>query len=400
MNKTTKFGLLALLFATALAGCRDPKDQPVEITVTTYAPTEITATTAQCGGHVTATQQAKMAELGVCWGTEKDPLATGNHLSTTATSEPFNCTLTELQPETQYHVRAYALYESEYHYGEDKTFTTLANGGEEPTLPDGLTPGLFSVSETLKVRFSSGNLQYQASTGTWRFAESQLDYIGEGNANIGESYDGWIDLFGWATSGYEHGGNAYQPWSTSEHYSDYYAYGYYRNNLYDQTGKADWGYNAISNGGNTENSGWRTLSREEWKHLMGERTTPTGIHFATAKVDGTNGLLIFPDDWDGSYNITEPDKYTADFENNTIAAADWASLQSAGIVFLPAAGARMNGTQMTYVQMAGIYWSSTFASDNLAITMYFVVEGKDRSVSEMNREYGCSVRLVKNESAE
>ena len=158
MNKTVKLGLLALLLATAFTGCKDPKDNPVEITVTTYAPTEITATTAQCGGHVTASQQVKMAELGVCWGTEKDPLATGNHLSTTATSEPFNCTLTELLPETQYHVRAYALYESEYHYGEDKTFTTLANGGEEPTLPDGLTPGQFSVSETLKVRFSSGNL--------------------------------------------------------------------------------------------------------------------------------------------------------------------------------------------------------------------------------------------------
>ncbi|MBQ8957576.1 MAG: hypothetical protein IJ057_03585 [Bacteroidales bacterium] len=231
----------------------------MEIKVTTYATTEITATTVQCGGHVTTTGAARLAELGVCWGTEEDPVATDSHLSTTATSEPFTCTLGGLLPETQYHVRAYALYESEYHYGEDHSFTTLAGngGGDEPEpepdpeTPEGLTQGLFSVSATLQVRFSQGNLQYQASTGTWRFAESQLDYIGEGNANISESYDGWIDLFGWGTSGYNHGANAYQPWSTSEHYSDYFAYGNGRNNLYDQTGQADWGYNAISNGGNT-----------------------------------------------------------------------------------------------------------------------------------------------------
>ena len=400
MNKTVKLGLLALLLATAFTGCKDPKDNPVEITVTTYAPTEITATTAQCGGHVTASQQAKMAEFGVCWGTEKDPLATGNHLSTTATGEPFSCTLTELLPETQYHVRAYALYESEYHYGEDKTFTTLANGGgEEPTLPDGLTPGLFSVSETLKVRFSSGNLQYQASTGTWRFAESQLDYIGESNANISQSYDGWIDLFGWATSGYEHGGRDYQPWATGEHSSGYYAYGSYRNNLYDQTGKADWGYNAISNGGNTENSGWRTLRKEEWEYLMTGRATPTGIHFATANVNGNNGLLIFPDDWDGSFGITSADNYSADYGNNTVTATDWESLQAKGVVFLPAAGMRVYDAQMRYVQTGGVYWASTaYSSGDLAYSMYFVVDDKHRSVDVNNREFGASVRLVRDDT--
>ena len=399
MNRTTKLGLLALLLATAFTGCKDPKDNPVEITVTTYAPTEITATTAQCGGHVTATQQAKMAELGVCWGTEKDPLAMGNHLSTTATGEPFKCTLTDLLPETQYHVRAYALYGSEYHYGEDKTFTTLANGGgEEPTLTDGLTTGLFSVSETLKVRFSSGNLQYQASTGTWRFAESQLDYIGESNANISQSYDGWIDLFGWATSGYDHGGRDYQPWATGEHSSGYYAYGSYSNNLYDQTGKADWGYNAISNGGNTENSGWRTLRKEEWEYLMTGRATPTGIHFATANINGNNGLLIFPDDWDGSYDITNPDNYSSDFGNNTFASADWVNLEAKGIVFLPTAGYRVNGDQIVYVQTGGIYWASTASSENLAYSMYFVVEDKHRSVNVNYREFGASVRLVRDDT--
>ena len=408
MNRTKRIGLLALLLATAFTGCNDPEntENNLEIKVITYTPTEITATTALCGGHVTATGTAILAELGVCWGTEADPVASDSHLSTMAASELFTCTLTELQPETQYHVRAYALYESEYYYGEDHTFTTLAynGGGDEPEpdpeTPEGLTQGLFSVSETLQVRFSQGNLQYQATTGTWRFAESQLDYIGEGNANISESYDGWIDLFGWGTSGFNHGANAYQPWSASTHYSDYYAYGAYRANLYDQTGQADWGYNAISNGGNTENSGWRTLNQEEWSYLMTERVTHTGIHFATACIDGTNGMLLFPDDWDGTYDITNPDKYSSVFGNNTITATDWANLEANGVVFLPAAGLRVEGTQVGYVQTGGVYWASTASSSELAYSMYFVVDGKYRSVDVNNREFGASVRLVMDFSEE
>jgi hypothetical protein len=41
-------------------------------------------------------------------------------------------------------------------------------------LPEGAVSGLYSVSPTLKVYFSMGNLQYQPSTGIWRFAENPL----------------------------------------------------------------------------------------------------------------------------------------------------------------------------------------------------------------------------------
>lgn len=41
--------------------------------------------------------------------------------------------------------------------------------------------GKFSVNSTQQVYFSKGNLQYQASTKTWRFAEHQWDFIGSSN---------------------------------------------------------------------------------------------------------------------------------------------------------------------------------------------------------------------------
>ena len=79
--------------------------------------------------------------------------------------------------------------------------------------------GRFSVSATMKVNFSKGNLQYNASFNAWRFAENQWDFVGSpsqkdvvgqnnfasgnvfnsDNALISDSYDGWIDLFCWGT---------------------------------------------------------------------------------------------------------------------------------------------------------------------------------------------------------
>ena len=86
---------------------------------------------------------------------------------------------------------------------------------------EGALSGVFSVSDTKQVQFSQGNLQYQASTNTWRFAENQWDYvgtqipdqyghaggtvIGSDNSNISQTYSGWIDLFGWGTSGWNNG---------------------------------------------------------------------------------------------------------------------------------------------------------------------------------------------------
>lgn len=94
----------------------------------------------------------------------------------------------------------------------------------------------FTVSATLSVGITRGNLQYKASTDEWRFAPKAWIVVGNGNANIGENYNGWIDLFGYGTSGWSgSGAQAYQPWA-SDSISTYCAY--------DLTGdydRADWG---------------------------------------------------------------------------------------------------------------------------------------------------------------
>lgn len=391
MNKVIKLGFFAVFIAMAFATCKDPEQTTTEVKVTTYSATEITAITAQAGGHVTIKGEVAITELGLCWSTEQNPTIEDAHLSTTTTNEPFNCTLTDLQPETTYHIRAYAVGASECYYGDDLSFTTLSG----PSQPEGLLSGVFTVGPDKKIRFSQGNLQYQASTNTWRFAESQLDCIGAANANISESYNGWIDLFAWGTSGYNHGAVYYQPWSMGGN-DDYFAYGDYNYNLFDQTGQADWGFNDISNGGN-QTGLWRTPTNGDWGTLFEYRETPSGIRFAMARVADSNGTLLFPDNWEAStYTINEPNRYgTEVFTVNTISASDWSTiLEPAGVVFLPAAGMR-SGTEVVYPYEAGTYWSSSTYSKYAHCLLFIPTEGGDPHAAN-DRNLGFSVRLVQN----
>lgn len=263
-------------------------------------------------------------------------------------------------------------------------------GGNEP--PEGIINGKFSVSASQKVYFSKGNLQYQSSTNTWRFANQQYDCIGNDNADISQSNNGWIDLFGWGTSNFTHGAICYQPYSTSQQYNNYYAYGSNTSNLYDQTGLADWGTNAISNGGN-ETRLWRTLTKDEWIYLLQTRNTSSGLLYAKANVAGKNGVILLPDNWSTStYTLHNANSDNASFDSNVISSSNWNTLQSTGAVFLPAAGSRA-GTSVSGTDTSGYYWSSSYYNDFYASLFRF----NNTTLSPYQndyRYYGQSVRVV------
>ena len=259
--------------------------------------------------------------------------------------------------------------------------------------PIGAINGKFTVNDNGdQVYFSQGNLQYQASTDTWKFAENQYDYVGSDNSNISSSYSGWIDLFGWGTSGWDSGNTYYHPWDYN--YSSGSSYGPIGDhNLTGDYANADWGvYNPISNGGNTANQ-WRTLTQPEWDYVFNTRTTTSGIRYAKANVNNVNGVILLPDDWStNTYSLSNTNSSGASFSSNTITASQWTTLESAGAVFLPAAGYRY-GTSVDYVGSYGSYWSASFNTRDGAYDVNFSDLGLVAGTYD-NRYGGQSVRLV------
>ena len=269
----------------------------------------------------------------------------------------------------------------------------VAHFTAQPQAPTGAINGVFSVSASQRVYFSQGNLQYKASNNTWRFSTNQYDYIGDANSNISSSYSGWIDLFGWGTSGWNCGNTYYRPWDSNN--SDASLYGPPgSNNLTGSYANSDWGYyNAISNGGN-QNHQWRTLTHEEWAYVFNTRSTSSGIRYAKAMVNNVNGVILLPDNWSSSYyTLYSTNSGIASFSSNVISSTTWAnSLESHGAVFLPAAGGRL-GASVFDVGSCGCYWSASYGDSYVAWVAFFN-DGSLYNGYADNRYYGRSVRLV------
>lgn len=244
----------------------------------------------------------------------------------------------------------------------------------------GVISGTFSVGSEKKVHFSKGNLQYQASTKTWRFANNQFDYIGESNKFISDSYDGWIDLYGW-------GATTKKDIHDSE-YSRCYG----------------WAVNVTNGSGRN----WRSLNEYEYEYMLFKRETNSGIRFAKAQVNGVNGIMLLPDNWiKSTYSIINANVVDANCASNVISSDVWNDVFEAnGAVFLPTAGKRIYSSSNTpytpkeeyvddyYYDGSGYYWVYPYREDAIyADYLYFNnwhVELKDTTT----RRTGMSVRLV------
>lgn len=106
----------------------NPKD-PIPVThptVTTNAVSNITATSASCGGNVTSDGGATVTARGVCWSTSGNPTISNSHTVDGSGIGNFTSTLTELTPNTTYYVRAYATNSNGTAYGSEELLITEA----------------------------------------------------------------------------------------------------------------------------------------------------------------------------------------------------------------------------------------------------------------------------------
>ena len=313
----------------------------------------------------------------------------------------------------------------------------------------------FTLGDGTKIEFAPGNLQYKASTKTWRFAPNAWNVVGgltvswnnsivsgggwlitagtptanntplDGETiykgkndpypftEVRQSQSGWIDLFGWGTSGkFEDvqmtipgpwggasvtGPSQRQPWSCRNNsyaggdYSS--AYGPSSGNL---TGDWDWGSNTIYYGngdgtGDNAGTGWRTLSKEEWTYILGHYS------YGYATVGGSPGVVLLPDNFQHPEGVNPfVTSHTGFYNNNYSETAKWALMEAAGAVFLPTAGWRLDVYSIFNVNTVFRYWTSTRDTNSKAFYLKMDNGNENVSVVQDDRYKGMSVRLVRN----
>lgn len=263
-----------------------------------------------------------------------------------------------------------------------------------PTEDNGLT-GYFSVrgdaqgNDSYKVVFSRGNLQHitttSPSTGTWKFADRQYDFFGRKNLNTsGYEITNTMDLFCWSENiSDDFGMHSYDWWIDGDPYTSSSQF-------------RDWGaYKTIS--GDAPMT-WFTLTSDEWYYLFHTRVHLTGDNLrGKARITGIqgheavaalgdapytqiDGFILLPDDWTPD-DVPSGLSFTPSSNNDTVlhnvyTVSEWARMEAAGAMFLPAAGWGSNyhnrqgshgdGSDIWDTYKSGQYWSSTMANTGWA----------------------------------
>ena len=217
---------------------------------------------------------------------------------------------------------------------------------------------VFTVAPNKQVTIAPGNLvvgKEGVSNQQWGFMPNTYDDPELTRRNY---------YFCYGTSRWSGGVVNYKPEiipSAPNQYSNYFLGGTYTNDMIGVYADADWGWhNCIEHGpsGNRVTDPphmWRTPTKAEWDYLLFTRNE--SYHFAKAaiqvnrnhpdpsyaSISEINGLIIFPDGWNGA-TPGNYDDMNADFPNSAMSQNTWkTTYENNGCVFLPADGYRNVG---------------------------------------------------------
>lgn len=223
-----------------------------QIIVTTAEPTDITMSSAVCGGNVASGNGDYVSIIlrGICWSHNPNPTFNDNYIEVENGIGSFTISMTELPQSTTYYIRAFAVTTTETFYGEEFSFTTLDHDRVDLGLPSG----------TLWATCNIGAFAPWASG----------SYFSWGETESKDNYD-------WST---------YQYCNGSE------------NTLTKYCNDASYGYNGFTDGLSTLQScddaatviwgtDWHTPTHEDWQELFDNTT-----RIWTTSSNGTYGYIF------------------------------------------------------------------------------------------------------------
>jgi uncharacterized protein (TIGR02145 family) len=115
--------LLFILFINLFNFCKKEKLKTVPV-ISTIAVTDITYSSATCGGRITDVGGTPILSRGVCWNTTSAPSILESKTVENGASGTFSSNITQLAIQTHYYVRAYATNSVGTGYGDQLEFTT------------------------------------------------------------------------------------------------------------------------------------------------------------------------------------------------------------------------------------------------------------------------------------
>lgn len=232
-----------------------------QVVVTTLEPTNITMSSAICGGNVASGNGDYVSIIlrGICWSNNPNPTFNDNYIEVENAIGSFTISMTELPPSTTYYIRAFAVTATGTYYGEEFSFTTLDHDRVDLGLPSG----------TLWATCNIGAFADWVSGSYFAWGETETKGI----------YD-------WSTYQYCTGSE-----NTLTKYCNDASYGHngFTDSLTilqpgDDAATAKWG------------SDWRTPTHEDWQELL-DNTTQTWVTTSNGTKGivfrGSNGKAIF-----------------------------------------------------------------------------------------------------------
>ena len=176
--------------------------------VTSTKITNITVSSAKCGGEVTFAGNVAVTAKGICWNTTGTPTIGDNKTTNGSGLGRFTPHLSNLASQTTYYVRAYATNEVGTAYGEEISFTTL-----ELTTETGIENGHDWVDLGLSVKWATCNVGANAPEEyggyfAWGETTTKANYSSSNCQTYGLSTSelqsqGYIDSEGNLTSQYD-----------------------------------------------------------------------------------------------------------------------------------------------------------------------------------------------------
>jgi uncharacterized protein (TIGR02145 family) len=184
------------------ASCKKKNDNSNHVipVLTTDSVSNVSQTTATCGGNITSQGSSAVTLRGVCWSTAQNPTISDAITTDGSGSGSFTSNITGLIANTTYYVSAFAINSTGPGYGNQVSFTTTGGTGGEPcsgltTVTDSRDGQVYPVVQIGSQCWLQKNMNYETGT-SWCYA-----YDTSNCSAYGRLYD-WYTAIGVCPSGW------------------------------------------------------------------------------------------------------------------------------------------------------------------------------------------------------